>query len=93
MASDTLAWLQHWYRSKCDGDWEHDRGVRIDTIDNPGWSVVADVGTIEIPEQVTLERSDHDWMKCEVKQERFYGYGGPGNLEEMLECLRSWIDH
>ena len=28
--------LQDWYFSKCDEDWEHEFGVKIDTLDNPG---------------------------------------------------------
>ena len=31
--------LQHWYESQCDGDWEHEFGVKIGTLDNPGWMV------------------------------------------------------
>jgi len=29
--------ISEWYASKCDGDWEHMYGVRIETTDNPGW--------------------------------------------------------
>ncbi len=31
--------LQNWYAAECDGDWEHQYGIKIDTIDNPGWRV------------------------------------------------------
>lgn len=31
-------WLQKWYKSQCDGDWEHEYGIKIETVDNPGWS-------------------------------------------------------
>ncbi|MGL4464545.1 MAG: Imm53 family immunity protein [Planctomycetia bacterium] len=26
---DTLARLQDWYAAQCDGDWEHQQGIRI----------------------------------------------------------------
>jgi hypothetical protein len=29
MTSDTLTWLQEWYRSRCDGEWDYDNGVAI----------------------------------------------------------------
>ncbi|MFE2849501.1 Imm53 family immunity protein, partial [Streptomyces scopuliridis] len=32
-----LDWLQNWYTQQCDGDWEHEWGVKIATLDNPGW--------------------------------------------------------
>jgi immunity protein 53 of polymorphic toxin system len=34
-----LALLEEWYVSQCHGDWEHSWGVKIDTLDNPGWSI------------------------------------------------------
>ena len=29
--------LQKWYKSQCNGDWEHSFGIKIETLDNPGW--------------------------------------------------------
>ena len=31
----TLTWLQAWYMSNCNGDWEHGYGVSVRTLDNP----------------------------------------------------------
>jgi hypothetical protein len=39
--------LQQWYESQCDGDWEHDFGMRIGTLDNPGWSV--EINVVDTP--------------------------------------------
>jgi hypothetical protein len=36
-APGTLTWLQAWYAEQCDGDWEHQFGVSVETLDNPGW--------------------------------------------------------
>lgn len=36
--------LEDWYQSNCDGDWEHGFGVTIESLDNPGWSLTADLG-------------------------------------------------
>lgn len=94
MNRDTVTWLQDWYRSRCDGEWEHSRGIRIETLDNPGWSVEADVGMLsgQSPIPVVQERSDDDWLRCEIREGRFHGYGGPGNLKEVLEILRGWLE-
>ena len=40
---DELQLLQEWYVAQCDGDWEHSYGVKIDTLDNPGWSLKVDL--------------------------------------------------
>ena len=29
--------LERWFKSRCDGSWEHDFGITIETTDNPGW--------------------------------------------------------
>lgn len=31
--------IQQWYASRCNGEWEHQGGLSIETTDNPGWSV------------------------------------------------------
>ncbi|MFJ5673999.1 Imm53 family immunity protein [Streptomyces sp. NPDC093097] len=36
---DPLSSLTAWYTCQCDGDWEHEYGIRIETLGNPGWSV------------------------------------------------------
>ena len=35
----SLSALEKWYSGQCKGEWEHGYGVRIDTLDNPGWRV------------------------------------------------------
>ena len=35
----TLLEIQNWYKAQCDGWWENDNGIKIETCDNPGWWV------------------------------------------------------
>jgi len=42
MNSFGLTELQAWYVVQCDGDWEHTYGVKIETLDNPGWMLRVD---------------------------------------------------
>jgi hypothetical protein len=85
-----------WYRSRCDGDWEHQHGVRIGTLDNPGWSL--DVDLDETPQagetlpQKMIERSEDDWIFVEVKDGHFRARGGPGNLAEMIESVAAFVE-
>lgn len=49
-----LNWLMNWYNTQCDGNWEHDYGILIETTDNPGWSIEINlqntsVNDLEIP--------------------------------------------
>lgn len=89
-----MRWLMEWYQSQCDGDWEHQYGVRIGTLDNPGWSLDVDlVGTSlagRMLQTKLLERSERDWLFVEVVDGVFRARGGPGNLGEMIEAFREF---
>ncbi|MHC3815880.1 Imm53 family immunity protein [Streptomyces sp. DT9] len=46
-----LDWLQNWYAQQCDGDWEHEWGVKIATLDNPGWTIEIDLKETDLEER------------------------------------------
>ena len=35
----TLIEIQNWFKEQCDGWWENDACIKIETCDNPGWWV------------------------------------------------------
>jgi hypothetical protein len=39
----SLSRLEKWYSAQCDGDWEHQYGVQLKTLDNPGWTFEVDL--------------------------------------------------
>jgi hypothetical protein len=95
-----LADLQAWYLSQCNGDWEHTYGISIGTLDNPGWSFEVELTDSDLDGQSfapvklgvgadSLE-DDQNWLSCEVRENRFVAYGGPGKLEAMITIFISW---
>jgi len=88
---DLLEQVEDWYSSQCDGDWEHQHGISIDTLDNPGWSVTIDLkgtnlsGVVMSPHH--RHASDSDWVSCEVRDAKFIGNGGSRNLGTILELF------
>lgn len=96
MSDTAFEWLQQWYAGHLDGEWEHQNGVRIETLDNPGWSLSVDIGETELRERafapVVVERSEHDWIHARVGDGRFEAFGGSGNLPEMVAIFRSWAE-
>ncbi|MBO9581289.1 MAG: immunity 53 family protein [Sphingobium sp.] len=102
--ADDIGWLMGWYLSHCDGDWEHEYGVTIDTPDNPGWSLTVDLdGTpleqrpfVPIFDGVTDEEpvqggdGDTRWMVCRIEGAKFKAYGGPRDLGRMIGTFRAW---
>ena len=90
-----LNWLEKWYLKNCNGDWEHSFGIKIETLDNPGWSVDIDLIDTNLESkpflEVKVERSEKNWFLCRVDDGIFKGRGGPQNLAEMLEIFHKWV--
>ena len=89
-----LEWIQQWYAENCDGDWEHSYGVSITTLDNPGWSVTINLEGTDLEDKpfvnISIDKSKDDWIRCKVKDTKFFGDGGPRNLTEMLQIFINW---
>ena len=94
--SELLAALEEWYAGSCDGDWEHQFGVRIDTLDNPGWSVEINLEETALQakafDRVQEDRKEDDWVRCWVEANVFKGRGGPKNLRDILRIFVSWSE-
>ena len=68
--SSIIQWLQDWTKSQIDGDWEHELGISISMLDNPGWVLSADVSNYGefLKETKPLGRdNDVDWIDFEVR--------------------------
>lgn len=85
---DVFKWLQEWYQSHCDGDWEHQYGVSITTIDNPGWYLVVDLIYTEFQdlelEIQNFDISESDWYGFKVSKGKFEAFGDPSKLEILV---------
>ncbi|WNB76608.1 immunity 53 family protein [Methylomonas koyamae] len=89
--------LQDWYISMCNDDWEHNYGIFISNIDNPGWSLKVDLKDTylyRIPfKELKIQReTENDWVICKVEEGNFQGYGGPNNLEELIGIFLDWAE-
>ena len=96
MSDDNVMWLDGFYSRLCNGEWEHSYGFDIGTLDNPGWSIDFDLAHTKLEHAAFVplkeERSEHDWIFCSVKDRKFLGQGGAGNLSELLRIFRSWTE-
>jgi hypothetical protein len=85
-----------WYSSQCNGDWEHSFGVKIDTLDNPGWSLEIDLSETDLVDrvfsEVDIQRNDDNWVYCAVRDDKFKGAAGVHNLEELLSTFLDWAE-
>jgi hypothetical protein len=93
--NDELTALQSWYASQCDGDWEHQDGIEINTLDNPGWRIVINLDDTELagkPFEAVEENYEHetDWLRCWVADGKFQAAGGPLKLTRILRIFLDW---
>jgi hypothetical protein len=96
VTASNIEWLEEFYLSQCDGDWEHASGCTIGTLDNPGWEFGFDLEDtvlegVPFPE-LRSDRSEDDWVMCRVEEKRWVGFGGPRNLNQIIGCFRQWVE-
>jgi hypothetical protein len=105
MNDDNLSWLSQWYLSQCDNDWEHSYGVKIDTLDNPGWSLKIDL-TDTTMQGRAFERVEHgepsgdleewqrtgSWWVARVEGDAFDLACGPLDLSAAVGVFRRWVE-
>lgn len=90
---DVLNWLQEWYRQNCID--VHFYGIKIDTLDNPGWHVKIDLADTILENkkfsEIKIENGDDDWIFCKVENSIFEGFGDPTKLTAILETFQDWV--
>lgn len=96
MAKEILNWIQNWYNSQCNGDWEHSYGIKIETLDNPGWNIEIDLedtnlATYEYESEV-IEKSKEDWYYYKFKDAKFKASGDCSKLGYLLEIFKTEVE-
>ncbi|WP_298671923.1 immunity 53 family protein [uncultured Sphingomonas sp.] len=105
MSDDNLAWLSRWYLAQCDSDWELSYGVKIDTIDNPGWSLKIDLADTQMQGRA-FERAEHgepsgdleewqrtgSWWVARLEGDTFAVACGPLDLLAAIGVFRQWVE-
>ena len=94
---ETIGKLQTWYKAQCNGLWEHHHGVKIGTLDNPGWTVTIDLDETEKAsepfQEIKLESSETNWLRCWKQGNKFRGVGDPDKLDIILQHFIQFIEH
>jgi hypothetical protein len=102
---DNFSWLSQWYLAQCDDDWEHSYGVKIDTLDNPGWTLKIDLTDTALDGRA-FERVMHgepsgdleewrrtgSWWVASVQGSTFQASCGPLDLSAAIGVFRRWAE-
>lgn len=97
---DLLAGLQDWYASQCNGDWEHQYGISLTSLDNPGWWIKIDLAGTSLQSrtfETLIENVDADhfstadrWLHCRVENNVWHGAGDETKLPVILRAFLDW---
>lgn len=91
-----IDWLQNWFLEQCDGNWEHEQVIKMESLDNPGWNVEIDFNntSIDIENDIPyklFENGDNNWIGYQIKSNIFYGVGDPLKLNLILELFKELV--
>jgi hypothetical protein len=93
MLDENLLWLVNWFDSQCDKNWERLFGIKIHTIDNPGWAISISIQETELKngslQKVFVDRTNSDWFACKLENGFFEGNCGTFNFFEVLQSFRN----
>lgn len=71
----SVQYLLDWYANNCNGDWGHEYGIKISTIDNPGWLIQVNLSETDISGRVmepcTWEPEHGRWVRSWSNGEEF----------------------
>ena len=93
---NSISWLEKWYQHNCDGFWEHSYGIKIETLDNPGWHVKIDLRETDYlyleSKELSEDIADDNWVKCSITNGMFNGFGDCMKLETIIQIFREWVE-
>jgi hypothetical protein len=89
---NALQRLSVWYTEQCNGVWEHEYGINIDTLDNPGWTVTIDLSYVDChaiaKEGWKYKREIEDtWVHAKIEGSKFKAACDPMSLNEVIELF------
>lgn len=93
---ENIEWLTDWYKSNCDGDWEHSFGIKIETLDNPGWLFEADLTDTNYEGRVILiqtHNSENDWFEINSDGNLFKAVGDSTKLPQLINMFKEFINN
>ena len=91
-----IKWLEEWYSSQCNGDWEHENVIKIEAVSNPGWYITIDLNYTSMEfmnvDVGVVEKGENDWYFYRIVDHQFHASGDPGKLTFLLEKFKELAD-
>lgn len=90
--------LIEWYLLQCNGDWEHQHGFKITSLDNPALRLTVDLkGTdLQFKRFATIEfqlENSATWIYCEKTSDCIFdGYCSPDSFGRLMQIFLKWTE-
>ena len=89
-------WLTAWVNAWVNDDWEHGDGVKIETLDNPGWMINIDTLLQDSPYtfDAILETTENDnyFFNLSVKNGKIYGCADLTQIDRLIRDVCRILD-
>ncbi|MEI2824022.1 MAG: immunity 53 family protein [Chitinophagaceae bacterium] len=97
MDNNNLIWLCEWYKKNCNSDWEHNYGIKIETLDNPGWALTIDIigSTQENLNNMPwrfIKKNNDDWYGYKIEDGKFEASGDALKLNQLIKLFRDIVE-
>lgn len=96
MENKVCQWIEEWYLENRAEEWGGTTSVKIETIDNPGWSVKINLQETNLENKSFHDffddKSEDDWILCEVREGFFHGAGDAEKLSTILKIFKEWAE-
>lgn len=86
-----------WYQRHCDDSWEHQYGLKLETLDNPGWLLTIDLIHTDLQGRTMPEVREGlspddgpcspNWIHCYVRDNQFRGAGDPNQVARLFQVF------
>jgi hypothetical protein len=91
-----LEWIQNWFKSQCNGDWEHNHVIKIETIDNPGWLIEIDFADTNLKLNDIIwkvyEFESNNWVGFKIENNKYIASGDYLKLELILSLFKILVE-
>ena len=93
---NSIEFLQNWFQSNCDGNWEHNFGIKIETLDNPGWYIVVDLENTSMENTYinqSVDSSERDWFDIKTLNKQLIATGDSHKLFFLLNKIQEILSN
>ena len=92
---DPIVAISSWYSEHCNGDWEHQYGLEISTLDNPGWFIEIDIQGTELEgrrsDRFSVSEESDSWLQYWSDGKKFCVACGPKALKSGLAYAAEFL--